>query len=208
MSTRIKICGITRQDDADAVVNAGATALGLVFADASPRRIELDSAGAIAARVRGAVTRVGLFADPAPEQVARVLDAVELDVLQFHGNETGDFCRGFGVPFMKALRVREPLALEAVEAEYRDACCLLLDSYVAGVAGGTGKCFDWRLWPDRASLPLVLAGGLTPDNVAAAVAQLRPWGVDVSGGVEGPRRGEKDPERIRRFVAEVQRAGS
>jgi phosphoribosylanthranilate isomerase len=205
--TRIKICGITRQEDADAVVHAGADALGLNFAAASPRRMDIERAQAIAGQVRGAVTRVGLFVDPAPDEVARVLDAVELDVLQFHGSEPGSLCRSFGLPFIKAFRMNGPLPLEFLD-DYADACCVLLDAFVVDVAGGTGKCFDWQLWPGEAPLPLVLAGGLTPDNVAAAVSRLAPWGVDVSGGVEGRRKGDKDPDRIRRFVEEVKRARS
>ena len=208
MATRIKICGITRQEDADAVMQAGADALGLNFAPASPRRIDLARARAISAQVAGTLTRVGLFVDPAPDEVTRVLDAVELDVLQFHGGESGAECRRFGVPFIKALRVREPLPIDALAEEYRGACCLLLDAWVDGVPGGTGRSFDWSLWPGGSELPLVLAGGLTPENVGAAVRRLRPWGVDVSGGVEGARRGEKDADRIRRFVEEVNRAGS
>lgn len=208
MGTRIKICGITREADADAVVQAGADALGLVFAPSSPRRVDVDRAAAIAARVKGRIRRVGVFADPTADEVARVLERVELDALQFHGDETGDLCRQFGIPFMKALRVREPLVMQSIEQEYAGACCLLLDAYVPGVAGGTGRCFDWTLWPAGATLPLVLAGGLTPDNVGDAVRRLAPWGVDVSGGVEGPRKGEKDHERVRQFVQEVHGARS
>jgi phosphoribosylanthranilate isomerase len=208
MVTRIKICGITRQQDADAVVLAGADALGLNFVEHSPRRVSPASARAVSRQVRGALTRVGVFADPEPDLVASVLEVVELDALQFHGGESGRFCESFGMPFMKAIRVREPLDMPALATEYANACALLLDAYVAGVAGGTGHGFDWNLWPRASDLPLVLAGGLTPDNVADAVTRLRPWGVDVAGGVEGIRKSEKDPARIREFVAEVKRAGS
>lgn len=208
MTTRIKICGITRQEDAEAVMQAGADALGLNFAPASPRRVDLARARAISQQVAGTLLRVGLFVDPTAEQVTRVLDAVELDVLQFHGGESGADCRRYGMPFIKALRVREPLPTGELAEEFRGACCLLLDAYVDGVPGGTGRSFDWSLWPAACALPLVLAGGLTPENVGEAVQRLRPWGVDVSGGVEGARRGEKDPDRIRRFVEEVNRAGS
>lgn len=208
MGTRIKICGITREADADAAVQAGVDALGLNFSPSSPRRVDLDRAAEIAARVRGQVRRVGLFVDASADEVARVLDRVELDVLQFHGNESGAVCRQFGLPFMKALRVREPLAMASIEQEYAGACALLLDAYVPGVPGGTGRSFDWELWPATAALPLVLAGGLSPENVAAAVRRLAPWGVDVSGGVEGPQKGVKDPERIRKFVQEVKGARS
>lgn len=208
MVTRIKICGITRQQDAEVVQSAGADALGLNFFDGSPRRVAIDCARDIAIQVRGSLTRVGLFVDPAPEQVARVLDAVELDLLQFHGDEPATLCASFGVPFMKAVRVRGRLDMAALQAEYAAACCLLLDAYVPGVPGGTGQGFDWALWPRETTLPLVLAGGLTPANVADAVQRLHPWGVDVSGGVEGARKGEKDAAMIRRFIAEVQGAGS
>ncbi|MEQ8860207.1 MAG: phosphoribosylanthranilate isomerase [Pseudomonadales bacterium] len=208
MITRIKICGITRQRDADAAVHAGVDAIGLNFAPVSPRRVDVATAARIAASVGTAVKRVGLFVDPAPAEVVRVLDQVELDVLQFHGDESGDFCRSFDAPFMKVLRVREPLDMAAIEGEYAGACCLLLDAFVPGVPGGTGQRFDPGLWPAPGSLPLVLAGGLTPDNVAQAIRRLAPWGVDVSGGVEGPRKGEKDQDRIEKFVSEVKRARS
>jgi phosphoribosylanthranilate isomerase len=208
MLTRVKICGITRSQDADAVMAAGADALGLNFVEQSPRRLAIEAARPIAAQVRGALIRVGLFVDPTTEQVARVLDAVELDALQFHGDEPAGFCRSFGLPFMKAIRVRRTLDMEALEQEFAEACCLLLDAYVEGVSGGTGHRFDWDLWPRQSRLPLVLAGGLTPENVAEAVRRVQPWAVDVAGGVEGAVKGEKDPDRIRRFVAEVKRAGS
>jgi phosphoribosylanthranilate isomerase len=207
VATRIKICGITRERDADAVVRAGADALGLVFVASSPRRVDTESAAAIARRVRGRVTRVGLFVDAQASEIRAVLDQVELDVLQFHGDERAELCRSFGLPYLKAIRVAAALPMVELEAEYADACALLLDTYVAGQAGGTGQTFDWTLWPARARLPLVLAGGLDPDNVRAAVRRLRPWAVDVSGGVEGARKGEKDAGRIEQFIAEVRRAG-
>ncbi|MFW6092517.1 MAG: phosphoribosylanthranilate isomerase [Pseudomonadota bacterium] len=208
MTTWIKICGITRNADADAVVNAGADALGLVFVPGTPRAVCVERAHEIAARVRGQVRRVGLFMDPDREAVQRVLDAVELDALQFHGGEPASFCRSFGLPYVKTVKVRAPLRLPALETDYHDACCLLLDTFVEGVPGGSGVTFDWGLWPASSTLPLVLAGGLTPENVAGAVQRLRPWGVDVSGGVEGACKGEKDRGRIQAFVAEVKRAGS
>ena len=203
MSTTIKICGIKRLEDAEAVLHAGADALGLNFTQLSPRRVSVDLAAEIALQVRGSLQRVGLFADASTHDVDAVLRRVELDVLQFCGDETGSYCDAFGVPFMKAIRVRGPLDLAALEDEYHSACCLLLDAFVPGQAGGTGERFDLALWPQRAAKPLVLAGGLEPDNVAAAIRRVRPDGVDVSSGVEGPIKGEKDAARIARFVNEV-----
>jgi phosphoribosylanthranilate isomerase len=208
MNTRIKICGITRAQDADAVVRAGADALGLVFVDSSPRRVDPETAAAIARQVRGRIVRVGLFVDASHEFVESVLDVVSLDLLQFQGSEPGSVCRSFGLPYVKAVRVGAVVPIVELEAEYADACALQLDAYVPGKAGGTGQAFDWSLWPTSSRLPLVLAGGLDPDNVGAAVRRLRPWAVDVSGGVEGARKGEKDVQRIQRFITEVRRAGS
>jgi len=208
MNTRIKICGITRAEDADAVVRAGADALGLVFVDSSPRRVNLETASAIARQVQGRIVRVGLFVDAPDAFVSSVLNAVELDLLQFHGRETASACRSFGLPYVKAIRVGAALPMADLESEYADACALLLDAHVPGQAGGTGQAFDWSFWPASSRLPLVLAGGLDPDNVGPAIRRLRPWAVDVSGGVEGARKGEKDAGRIQRFITEVRRAGS
>ena len=208
MSTKIKICGVTRLDDADAVVRAGADALGLNFVPSSPRRVSLETAAEISTRVRGSLQRVGLFANAGADEVEAVLQRVELDVLQFHGEESGSYCEAFGVPFMKVIRMRGALDVAALEDEYREACCLLLDAYLAGKAGGTGTRFDLALWPEDASKRLVLAGGLAPDNVAEAIRRVRPYAVDVAGGVEGAVKGEKDPERIVRFIDEVRSVGS
>ena len=208
MKTRVKICGITREQDANAVANAGADALGLMFVRSSPRYVSIAVAAAIARRVRGRLVRVGLFVDAPEAEIRAVLDGVELDLLQFQGQESGAECRRFGLPYVKAIRVSGPVDLGPLEAEYADACALQLDAYVPGRAGGTGQTFDWSLWPVKGRLPLVLAGGLDPENVAAAVRELEPWAVDVSSGVEGPRKGEKDADRIQRFITEVRRAGS
>jgi len=207
VSTKIKICGITRREDADAVVRAGADALGLNFSELSPRHVPVAAAAEIASQVRGAVQRVGLFVNASARDVDTVLRRVELDVLQFHGEETGSFCEAFGMPFMKAIRMRGALDVAELEDEYREACCLLLDTFVPGRAGGTGQRFDLELWPRQASKRLVLAGGLTPENVAAAVQRVQPYGVDVSGGVEGSIKGQKDALRIERFIQEVRSAG-
>lgn len=189
-------------------MDAGAHALGLNFAPESPRRIAVRDAALVTRGIRGDVVRVGLFVDAAREDIARVLDEVELDMLQFHGDESPEECASYGVPYMKAFRVRGALDLPVLEAAYQGACCFLLDAHVPGMAGGTGKRFDWRLWPREAKKRLVLAGGLTPENVAAAITETRAWGVDVSGGVEGAIKGEKDAQLIGRFISEVRRAGS
>ncbi|MBX3706852.1 MAG: phosphoribosylanthranilate isomerase [Pseudomonadales bacterium] len=205
--TWVKICGITRVEDALLVVDAGADALGLNFAD-SPRHVGVATAAEIARAVRGRIERVALFVDAPPATVRAVLDAVEIDLLQFHGAESGAYCRQFGLPYVKVIRVRAPLDLATLEAEYGDARALLLDTWVEGVPGGTGQRFDWSLWPRAARLPLVLSGGLTAENVREAVQRLAPYGVDVASGVEGARKGEKDAGKVRRFMAEVQGAGS
>jgi phosphoribosylanthranilate isomerase len=202
----IKICGITRVEDANVACEEGANAVGLNFVEGSPRRVAFPVAISITAGCRGLVTRVGLFVDPDADTVRHVLDRVELDLLQFHGDETPTFCRSFGVPYIKALPVRGPVP-EAVFERFSDAFALLLDAWVAGRSGGTGHCFDWSLWPSRAAIAasprLILAGGLTPDNVHQAVLRTTPWGVDVSGGVEGSVKGVKDHERIRQFIRRV-----
>ena len=207
MTTGIKVCGITRSADAEVVVAAGVDALGLVFTEHSPRQIAADAAAEIAQQVAGRVTRVGLFVDASAAEVEATLRMVELDLLQFHGAETAQFCGSFGLPYMKALRVRERVEIAEVEAAYADACCLLLDAYVPGQPGGTGQTFDWSLWPQHSAKSLVLAGGLQPDNVAGAIRRTRPYAVDVSGGVEGAVKGEKDADKIFRFVKEVKSAG-
>lgn len=203
----IKICGITRLGDAQAVLEAGADALGLVFTAQSGRRVELPVAAEIASAVQGRLCRVGLFVDSPAREVEAVLEKVSLDLLQFQGEEPASFCGRFGVPYMKAHRVGATLDIRALERAYPDACCLHLDAFVPGQPGGTGQRFDWRLWPEDATARLVLAGGLTPENVGEAVRSIRPYAVDVSGGVEAGVRGIKDPEMIRRFVAAVREAG-
>lgn len=200
----IKICGITRPEDAEIAIDEGADAIGLVFVEASPRFVAAKAAAEIARTSRGRIRRVGLFVDADAASVWQVLEQVELDLLQFHGEESASFCRSFGIPYIKALAVRGPLP-DALVRGYPDAFALLLDAWVAGRSGGTGHSFDWSLWPasiieDNAVPQLILAGGLTPENVGDAVARLAPWGVDVSGGVEGPVKGIKDHERIRRFI--------
>lgn len=203
---RIKICGITRVEDAFAAVSEGVDALGLVFHPASPRHVSVAAAAVIAQRVPAFVTVVALFVDADRAAIERVVNQVQPDLLQFHGAEDEAFCNSFGRPYIKALRVRDSTELGRQAAQYPSAKALLLDSYKAGVPGGTGETFNWNLIPEAMRNTCVLAGGLNADNVAAAVRLLRPYAVDVSGGVE-LEKGIKDSAKIRHFVQQVHRAG-
>jgi len=204
-STRIKICGVTRREDAEAVVDAGVDAMGLNFSPRSPRCVGIEEASRLADAVADKVCVVGLFLNHPAAEVRQVLERVRLDLLQFHGDETNDFCAAFEMPFMKVHRVRAAVDAADLQAQYPAAAWHLLDAYVPGIPGGTGEKFDWQHWPETSGsgLRLGLAGGLNPENVAGAMRRLRPDAVDVSGGVEGPRKGEKDPEKIKAFVAAV-----
>ncbi|MFP4080514.1 MAG: phosphoribosylanthranilate isomerase [Ectothiorhodospira sp.] len=204
MRTRVKICGITREEDARAAVEAGCDAIGLVFHARSPRAVSLDQAGAILARLPPFVTRVGLFMDAGTARVREALAALSLDLVQFHGRESPVDCDACGVDYLKAVPMAEPGGARAFMARYPGARGFLLDSHGPGQAGGTGRTFDWGDWPGDMDRPLILAGGLDPDNVATAIARTRPWAVDVSSGVEAAP-GIKDPGRITRFMSEVRR---
>lgn len=204
-AVRSKICGITRVEDALAAAAAGADAIGLVFYAKSPRAVSVQQAREIIAALPPFVTTVGLFVNASRCELSEILEAVPLDLLQFHGDETPAECEGYNRPWIKALRVRPGDDLEASCKLYAKASGILLDTYVAGVPGGTGEAFDWSLVPDHLSKPIILAGGLSPDNVAAAIAQVRPYAVDVSGGVE-QSKGIKDAARIEAFIDAVRRA--
>lgn len=204
MTVRIKICGITRVEDALAAAEAGADAIGLVFYPPSPRAVHAGQAAAIVRALPPFVTSVGLFVDATPDEVSAVLEQVPLDLLQFHGNESEAYCQQFGRPYLKALRVRPGDDLLQLAAAWPSAAGILLDSYKVGVPGGTGERFDWSLIPAQRDWPLVLAGGLDAANVATAIAGCRPWAVDVSGGVEAAK-GIKDATKIQAFVHEVKR---
>lgn len=199
MRTRVKICGLTRPEDVREAAWLGADALGFVFYAKSPRAVSVDQAAALVRAIPAFVTTVGLFVDPGEEEVRAVLEQVPLDLLQFHGDEPPAFCARFGRPYLKAVRVQPGVDLVQYAAAYRDAAGLLLDAYVPGVPGGTGQRFDWDLIPEALPLPVVLAGGLEPDNVADAIARVRPWAVDVSGGVEAAK-GIKDHARMAAFI--------
>jgi phosphoribosylanthranilate isomerase len=203
--TRAKICGITRIEDAIAAASAGADAIGLVFYAPSPRDVDIDRAAEICAALPPFVTTVGLFVNAAEEEVHGVLDSVPLDLLQFHGNESAAYCQRFSRPYIKAVRMAEGVDLNTVAAEYSGARALLLDSYQKGVPGGTGHAFDWARVPADLDKPVILAGGLDPDNVAGAIRQVHPYAVDVSSGVEADK-GIKDAEKIIAFMRGVETA--
>ncbi len=202
--TRIKICGITRPDDARAAAQAGADAVGLVFYPPSPRFLSVERAVEIRDALPPFVQTVALFVNPDAAQVAQVIGRVKPGVLQFHGEETPQFCAQFGLPYIKACRVRQGIDLLEYLLPFADAAAWLLDSYVEAY-GGVGERFDWSLVPGGLERPLVLSGGLERGNVAAAVRKLRPWGVDVSSGVESAK-GIKDAAKIAAFISEVRNA--
>lgn len=202
MRTRVKICGITRVEDARLAVAAGADAIGLVFHAASPRHLAIDRAQAIARAVPAFVTVVGVLVDPDPARVREILATVGLDLLQFHGAEPAEFCRAFGRPYIKAVCMRAGVDLHAIDTAYPDARALLLDSFDPAAAGGTGRTFGWERIPRDLRLPLILAGGLTDANVAQAIAALHPHAVDVSSGVERAP-GIKDADKIAEFMRRV-----
>jgi phosphoribosylanthranilate isomerase len=200
MNTIVKICGITSAGDALAAVNAGADALGFMFWPGSRRLVSLANAATIIRSLPPSVAKVGVFVDPVEEEVRRTIAECGLDTVQFHGEETPEFCRRFGLPVFKAFRIRDAASLKALPAYSQEVW--LLDSYVAGQPGGTGASFDWDVAVAAVKLGgrVILAGGLTPENVAEAVRKVRPYGLDVSSGVES-EPGKKDPETMRAFIA-------
>ncbi|PIA74488.1 N-(5'-phosphoribosyl)anthranilate isomerase [Ectopseudomonas toyotomiensis] len=202
---RSKICGITRIEDALAAVEAGADAIGLVFYGKSPRAVSIEQAAAILQALPPFVTSVGLFVDMPRDELQQLLQRLPLDLLQFHGDESPADCEGHGRPYIKALRVRPGEDVAAAMAPYAGAQGILLDTFVEGVPGGTGASFDWSLVPEDVAKPIILAGGLDAGNVATAIRQVRPYAVDVSGGVEASK-GIKDAGKIRAFVRAVRDA--
>jgi phosphoribosylanthranilate isomerase len=204
MSTRVKICGLTRAEDIAAAVRLGASAIGLVFYGPSPRAVTIEQARALSQAVPPFVSVVGLFVNPDARQVTDVLQRVPLDLLQFHGDETAEFCNQFDRRWIKALRVREEGQIEQAFGHYPGACGLLVDAWDPDRYGGTGRSFNWDLIPEHRPIPLILAGGLSSDNVASAIGQVNPWAVDVSGGVESDK-GIKDTEKMTDFMKEVHR---
>lgn len=202
--TRIKICGLTREEDVRAAVAAGADAIGFVFYPPSPRAIGFERAAELASRLPPFVTAVGLFVNPAPDFVDQALAEVPLQLLQFHGDESDAECARYRRPWIKAARMRSGVDLLEFAASHPGASGILLDAFVDGYGGG-GKTFDWSLIPAAFDRPLILSGGLDADNVGDAVRGVRPWAVDVSSGVE-ITKGIKDAAKIAAFIAGVRHA--
>lgn len=202
--TRVKICGITRPEDALAVARSGADAIGLVFYEKSPRNISIEQAQQICASLPAFVSVVSLFMNPERDLVEQVLASCPVDLIQFHGTESAEFCRSFTRPYIKALGMANGAQLEQAARKYHDARGLLLDSHATGDAGGTGEVFDWDNIPANYRESIILAGGLKPDNVATAIRQVRPYAVDLSSGVESAP-GVKDEALIKQLMNEVNR---
>lgn len=200
--TRVKICGITRIEDALAVVEQGADAIGLVFYAPSPRNVSIAQAAEIASKIPAFVSVVGLFVNAEAHFIQEVISKVKLDLLQFHGDESPTECARYGLPFIKAIRVQASTNLVQYAQAFTGAKALLLDAYTEGTAGGTGHVFDWNLIPKQLNMPVILAGGLTADNVANAITQVHPYAVDVSGGVE-QSKGIKAVAKIAAFMQQV-----
>lgn len=203
--TRVKVCGVTTPEAARVVVACGADALGIMFYRASPRWVSFETAARIVAELPPLVVAVGVFVDPAAEFVGEAIDRTGIGALQFHGSEAPDFCTRFGLPSIKAFRLRDRASLVPL-ASY-SASAWLLDSFVPGQPGGSGRSFNWDLAvePAASGHAVLLAGGLDPDNVGDAIERVRPYAVDVSSGVESAP-GQKDPARVRRFVESVRAA--
>ena len=200
--TRVKICGITNLKDAKFAEIAGAYAIGLVFYKNSPRYISISKAKEIVQNVTPHLNCVGLFVDEDKEYINSVLEQVELDILQFHGQESEQTCAFFNKPYIKAIRMNDDTNLPEEVEKFSSAKALLLDTYVEGLSGGTGKVFDWNMIPKKLKKPIILAGGLNVDNVKDAIKKVNPYAVDVSGGVE-IEKGKKDPDKIKEFINET-----
>ncbi|MDD2915154.1 MAG: phosphoribosylanthranilate isomerase [Gallionella sp.] len=207
--TRIKICGITREEDMLAAVRSGADAIGLVFYEKSPRHVGIAQAAQLAAALPPFVSAVGLFVNASAEAVREVLAAVPLDILQFHGDESPEYCAQFGKPYLKAIRVKAGVDLLQCASDFQTAKGLLLDAFVEGTHGGTGAVFEWSLIPEELRSRIILSGGLDSSNVGVAITVVHPYAVDVSSGVEsgGVEAGKriKDAAKIEAFINEVKR---
>lgn len=205
LRTRVKICGITRSIDAQDAITAGADALGFVFYPPSPRAVTANQARDIICALPPFVSKVGLFVNASVDAVKQTIAHTGIDCLQFHGDETPAFCQQFNLPYYKAIRVKPESNLLQYVSDFATATALLLDTYSEKAVGGTGQTFDWQLIPPGLNKPIVLAGGLEAENVASAIAQVRPYAVDVSGGVE-LQKGIKSKDKMIAFMRQVQQS--
>ncbi|ORU90140.1 MAG: N-(5'-phosphoribosyl)anthranilate isomerase [Cycloclasticus sp. symbiont of Poecilosclerida sp. M] len=204
MRTRVKICGITQLDDALSCIENGADALGFVFYEKSVRFIDIEQASKIINKLPPFISKIGLFINANYDYVSSVLQETAIDLLQFHGNEDEVFCQSFGKPYIKAIRMKPKTDLTIVAEQYHSASGLLVDAYDPQQCGGTGHTFDWSALPKESTHPIILAGGLNPNNVAQAISTTHPYAVDVSSGVE-TSKGVKDHQLIKQFMQEVRR---
>lgn len=196
--TRIKFCGLTHEEDIAQAVKLGVDALGFVFYAPSSRSVAPDHAAMLTSSVPAFVTRVGLFVNEQPAVIQNIFERTRLNLIQYHGDETPEFCDAVGLPFIKAFRVRPGIDIQTEMERYPNASGFLLDAYVKGQPGGTGERFDWGMIP-QSNAPIILAGGLSPDNAKDAIEQVAPWALDVSGGIE-TKPGRKDPDKMARFM--------
>ena len=196
--TRVKFCGLTHEEDVARAVKLGVDALGFVFYAPSSRSVAPDHAAMLTSSVPAFVTRVGLFVNEQPAIIQNIFERTRLNLIQYHGDETPEFCDAVGLPFIKAFRVRPGIDIQTEMERYPNASGFLLDAYGKGQPGGTGERFDWGMIP-QSNAPIILAGGLSPDNAKDAIEQVAPWALDVSGGIEA-KPGRKDPDKMARFM--------
>ncbi|MFL2499302.1 MAG: phosphoribosylanthranilate isomerase [Porticoccaceae bacterium] len=204
MTVRVKICGITSPEQALMAQQSGADAIGLVIYEKSPRYVDIEQAANIRAVIGQSTLAIALLVNPSESLVKQVISEVKPDYIQFHGDETAEFCHQFNVPFIRAVRMREGLDIEAEVAAYKAEGGFLFDAWNDDLYGGTGHSFDWSRLPDSADYKLILAGGLNPTNVAQAVSITNPYMVDVSGGVEASP-GVKDPVKVKAFITQAKK---
>jgi len=206
MRTRVKICGFTRKEDAVYAAHLGVDAIGLVFYPPSPRHVDIETAAVIANALPAFVTVTALFVDAEASFIQEILRRVQrIDCLQFHGNEAVEACRMYDKPYIKAIRMQSATNVAALAQNYADASGLLLDAYHPQLQGGTGDGFDWELIPKDCNLPIILAGGLTPENAVTAIKTVNPYALDVSSGVES-KKGIKDAEKMAAFIKNTNQA--
>ncbi|MCK5728952.1 MAG: phosphoribosylanthranilate isomerase [Methylococcales bacterium] len=202
MRTRVKMCGFSTVETAVYAAQLGVDAIGLVFYPPSSRHVSLETAVEIVSALPAFTSVVALFVDASEANINQVLNKVAIDYIQFHGNETPEACRRYQKPYIKAISISKDTQIASVVRHYKDACALLVDTYHPQEKGGTGACFDWNLMPKQCELPLILAGGLTPENAQQAITQVRPYALDVSSGIE-IKKGIKSKAKIAAFIKEV-----